>query len=489
MRIYGAEYRGVVNYYLLAQDVWRLHTLCWHAETSMLKTLAAKHKSTVTKMAARFKAKVTTGGGPRTCFKARRRREDKPDLVARFGGIILQQDRQAVIRDPAPVPVPACPAQGAGLPAPQAVVRAVRDRHHGGSPPGRRAHPARETGAGPARVGLAHGKNAAQDARRLRAVPWLHPREPRRARGINRWRARCADRRTPGFVGRLHGKGPGSPRRTRDLPLQLTLLITKADEQAIALLPAGAWKPGIAQDGTVEEDKDVAEITRLMSRAGNWPGGLRWIARRVKPSRRQMKNLTGYEKKTGWRYSITCTNIPDTGIEGVPGSHHPQYIDAVHREHACVETAGVRTAKAMGLRALPSKTWQVNAWWVIAANIAADLAAWTRLLGHCDDADLREADPDTLRPGSGTCPPATPGSELSPSAPTGHGPTPSSPAGSASAPCPHPPDQHEPPQRHGRRNTRRGRSRCAPGHPGNPAHPPPQGQTDMRPKNGYQHNQ
>ena len=35
--------------------------------------------------------------------------------------------------------------------------------------------------------------------------------------------------------------------------------------------------------------------------------------------------------------------------------------------------------------------------WVIAANIAADLTAWTRLLGFHDDADLREADPDTLR--------------------------------------------------------------------------------------------
>ena len=69
----------------------------------------------------------------------------------------------------------------------------------------------------------------------------------------------------------------------------------------------------------------------------------------------------------------------------------------VHREHAVVETGGVRTAKAMGLRNLPSKTWQVNCGWVIAANIAADLAAWTRLLGHCDDEDLREADPDTLR--------------------------------------------------------------------------------------------
>ena len=71
VRIYGAEYRGVVNYYLLAQDVWRLGTLCWNALTSMLKTLAAKHKSTVTKMAARSQAKVITGDGPRTCFEAR----------------------------------------------------------------------------------------------------------------------------------------------------------------------------------------------------------------------------------------------------------------------------------------------------------------------------------------------------------------------------------------------------------------------------------
>jgi Transposase DDE domain group 1 len=174
-------------------------------------------------------------------------------------------------------------------------------------------------------------------------------------------------------------------------------MITAADEDAIKMVPADAWKPGIAQDGSTEEDKAVAEITRLMSRAGNWPEGLRWIVRRVKPSRRQMNNLTAYEKKAGWRYSITCTNIPGSGIGDVPGSHHPQYIDVVHREHAVVETGGVRTAKAMGLRALPSKSWQVNCGWVIAANIAADLAAWTRLLGHCDDPDLRDADPDTLR--------------------------------------------------------------------------------------------
>ena len=173
--------------------------------------------------------------------------------------------------------------------------------------------------------------------------------------------------------------------------------IMPADEDAIRQVPAGAWKPGAAQDGEAEQDKDTAEITGLMARAGNWPEGLRWVARRVKPSRRHLRNLTGYERKTGWKYSITCTNIPDDGIGGVPGSHHPQYIDVLHRDHATVETAGVRTAKAMGLRNLPSKTWQVNAGWVLAANIAADLAAWTRLLGHCDDDELRDANPDTLR--------------------------------------------------------------------------------------------
>jgi group II intron reverse transcriptase/maturase len=38
---YGSEYQGIVQYYLLAGDVWRLDRLCWAAETSMLKTLAA----------------------------------------------------------------------------------------------------------------------------------------------------------------------------------------------------------------------------------------------------------------------------------------------------------------------------------------------------------------------------------------------------------------------------------------------------------------
>jgi group II intron reverse transcriptase/maturase len=105
VRIYGAEYRGVVNYYLLAQDAWRLDTLRWNAQTSMLKTLAAKHRSSAAKMAARHKAEAITSDGPRACFEARRKREGRKDLVARFGGIPLKQNRRAVIADPAPVPV------------------------------------------------------------------------------------------------------------------------------------------------------------------------------------------------------------------------------------------------------------------------------------------------------------------------------------------------------------------------------------------------
>ena len=96
--------------------------------------------------------------------------------------------------------------------------------------------------------------------------------------------------------------------------------ITETDEADIREIPEEAWKPGVTQDGRAGEDTDVAEITGLMSRSGNWPGGLRWIVRRVKPSRRHLKKLTAYEKETGWKYSIICTNIPEEGIEGVPGS-------------------------------------------------------------------------------------------------------------------------------------------------------------------------
>lgn len=99
---YGAEYRGFVQYYALAQNVSRLGRLRWVMETSMLKTLAAKHKSTVTKMARKHKTVIDTGDGPRTCFQATVQREGRRPLVARFGEIPLKRQRTAVITDRKP---------------------------------------------------------------------------------------------------------------------------------------------------------------------------------------------------------------------------------------------------------------------------------------------------------------------------------------------------------------------------------------------------
>lgn len=102
---YGSEYRGLVQYYLLAGDVWRLSRLQWVALTSMLKTLAAKHRSTVSKMARKHTAKIETPHGPRTCFEACVERAGRKPLVARFGGIPLKRQKKAVLQDRQPVPV------------------------------------------------------------------------------------------------------------------------------------------------------------------------------------------------------------------------------------------------------------------------------------------------------------------------------------------------------------------------------------------------
>jgi hypothetical protein len=101
---YGAEYRGIVQYYLLAQDVFRLGRLRWVMETSMLKTLAGKHRSTVTKMARKYKTTIETPDGPRTCFQVTVDRDGgRKPLVARFGGIPLKRQRTTVLTDQQPV--------------------------------------------------------------------------------------------------------------------------------------------------------------------------------------------------------------------------------------------------------------------------------------------------------------------------------------------------------------------------------------------------
>jgi group II intron reverse transcriptase/maturase len=101
---YGAEWRGIVQYYLLAGNVHRLYRLHWVMETSLLKTLANKHRSSVSKMARTFKAAAGTPYGPRKCLEARVERNGRKPLVARFGGIPLRRQKDAVISDRVLVP-------------------------------------------------------------------------------------------------------------------------------------------------------------------------------------------------------------------------------------------------------------------------------------------------------------------------------------------------------------------------------------------------
>jgi group II intron reverse transcriptase/maturase len=100
---YQAEYRGVVQYYLLAHNVGWFNTVRWVTETSLLKTLAGKHKSSVAAMARKYKATTETANGPRKCLKVVVQRENgKKPLVAQFGGIPLQRKHDAILVDHAP---------------------------------------------------------------------------------------------------------------------------------------------------------------------------------------------------------------------------------------------------------------------------------------------------------------------------------------------------------------------------------------------------
>uniref|UniRef100_A0AAU1I9I7 Transposase n=1 Tax=Streptomyces sp. NBC_00180 TaxID=2903632 RepID=A0AAU1I9I7_9ACTN len=51
----------------------------------------------------------------------------------------------------------------------------------------------------------------------------------------------------------------------------------------------------------------------------------------------------------------------------------------------------------MGLRNLPAKSWKMNRSWMAAANLAADLDAWLRLLVLHDQDGLADAEPQTMR--------------------------------------------------------------------------------------------
>ena len=96
---YQGEYRGLVNYYGLAQNLAELSYIKWTMETSLLKTLANKNKTTVVKETKRLKSTTETPEGPRKCLKLTIKREGKTPLTAIFGGLSLKRRKNPVMKD------------------------------------------------------------------------------------------------------------------------------------------------------------------------------------------------------------------------------------------------------------------------------------------------------------------------------------------------------------------------------------------------------
>jgi hypothetical protein len=100
---YQQEYRGIVQYYQLTINVCHLGKLRWIMEQSLAKTLAAKHHTRASAMAAKYDATVVgPDGRSRHCLAVVLKREGKPDRIARFGGIPLQRRRMAILDDQPP---------------------------------------------------------------------------------------------------------------------------------------------------------------------------------------------------------------------------------------------------------------------------------------------------------------------------------------------------------------------------------------------------
>lgn len=97
---YQARYRGIVLYYLLAYNVHHFYRLHYAMRTSLLKTLALKHRSSLTRMLAKYSSTVTDQyGNQLRCLEVTVPRTHGRPLVARFGGIPLRRDMTAPLHD------------------------------------------------------------------------------------------------------------------------------------------------------------------------------------------------------------------------------------------------------------------------------------------------------------------------------------------------------------------------------------------------------
>ena len=176
--------------------------------------------------------------------------------------------------------------------------------------------------------------------------------------------------------------------RGRSVEYSVGFAITDKLRDAIDLMPKKAWTPALGADGAIREGGDVGELTGLIDTAvlAKWPDGMRVIVRRERPHPGAQLSL--FEVRDGWRYQAFVTNTTTGQLA---------FLEARHRAHARVEDR-IRHAKDSGMGRFPSREFAINQTWLALKMIAADLTAWTRLLGCIGDAKtLATCEPKALR--------------------------------------------------------------------------------------------
>jgi group II intron reverse transcriptase/maturase len=104
---YQSEYRGVVAYYQLADNLHRVNRLKWLMERSLVQTLALKLRASVNQVYRRYRATLRTDRGPRAGLQVTvERGGGRKPLVATWGGVSLARRRTAVLDD-SPLSIPA----------------------------------------------------------------------------------------------------------------------------------------------------------------------------------------------------------------------------------------------------------------------------------------------------------------------------------------------------------------------------------------------
>ena len=88
-----------MEYYRLAYNLHTLHYLRWVMEQSLTKTLAHKHKTSVTTIYDKYQTEIEVEGKKYKVLQVTVPREGKKPLVATWGGIPLTWDIQAPIED------------------------------------------------------------------------------------------------------------------------------------------------------------------------------------------------------------------------------------------------------------------------------------------------------------------------------------------------------------------------------------------------------